>query len=88
MLSFKLLTTKPRMRGVLLAFLLGIALLGPLSTYAMSVPWLPSWSGAAVSVTALLGLLCVFWRTGALRGVLLVSFLVALALAASSGFLR
>jgi hypothetical protein len=79
--------TTSRMRGVLLALLLGIVVLSPLHLHATSVSWMPRWSGAAVSVAALLGVLCVFWRTGALRGGLLMSFIAALALAALVGWL-
>jgi hypothetical protein len=73
--------------GALLAFLLGIVVLSPLLWQPTSAPWFPRWSGAAVSVAALLSVLGVLWRTGALRGGLLVSFIAALALAALVGWL-
>ena len=79
--------TMPRKRGVLLAFLLGIAVSSPVQLQATSVTWIPSWARAAVSVAALLGVLCVFWSSGALRGVLLASFIGALTLAALTGWL-
>jgi hypothetical protein len=85
--SSHLAKTTPRMRGVLLAFLLGIVVLSPLLLQPTSASWIPRWSGAAVSAAALLGVLCVFRRTGALRGGLLLSFIAALALAALTGWL-
>lgn len=78
----------PRKRSALLAVLLGITLLSPALSYATSVPWLPRWWGAALSITALFGVLCEFWRIGALRGIYVVAFIVALSLAAASGLLR
>jgi hypothetical protein len=74
--------TMPRRRGVLLAFLLGIAIMSPLLLPATSVRWLPAWS-----VAALLGVLCLLWRTGELRVGLLLLFVAALMLAASTGWL-
>jgi hypothetical protein len=85
--SSNLVKTMPRMRGVLLAFLLGIVMLSPLLLHAKSATWVPSWSGPAISASALLGVLYMFWRSGALRGSLLVSFIAALALAASTMWL-
>jgi Polyketide cyclase / dehydrase and lipid transport len=85
--SSTLVKTMPRRRGVLLAFLLGIVMVSPLLLHANSAAWIPRWSGAAISAAALLGVLCVFWRAGELRGVLLVSFIVALTLAALTGWL-
>jgi amino acid permease len=85
--SSHLAKTTPRMRGVLLAFLLGIVVLSPLLLQPTSASWIPRWSGAAVSAAALLGVLCVFRRTDALRGGLLLSFIAALALAVLTGWL-
>lgn len=87
MLSSSQATKKPSIRGVLLALLLGTALLSPFLSYTTYIAWLPDWFGAAVSVTALLGALCVLWRSAELRGLLLVSFMATLAFAAGVGWL-
>jgi hypothetical protein len=80
-----LVKTTPRPRGALLAALIGIALLAPALSYATSFPWLPRWLGAALSITALFGVLYEFWRISTLRGILLIAFIMALSLAATSG---
>ena len=71
---------------IVLAFLLGLAIAGPLLLSSVGVP---EWVGGVIAVAALLGALSVFWREGALRGRFVVLFLVAIASAAALGwFLR
>ena len=71
---------------IVLAFLLGLAIAGPL---LLSSAGVPEWVGGVIGVAALLGALSVFWREGALRGIFVVLFVVAIASAAALGwFLR
>lgn len=58
-----------------------------LSDGAAGIGWLPAWVGAAVGFGALLGMLLVFRRAGALRMGLLVLFAATLAAAALYGWL-
>lgn len=54
---------------------------------AARVDWLPVWTGAAISFGALLCILLVFRRAGALRMRFLVLFVAAIAAAALYGWL-
>lgn len=73
---------------IVLAFLLGLAIAGPLLSNASSAG-VPEWVGGVIAVAGLVGALLVFWREGALRGTFVVLFLVAIASAAALGwFLR
>jgi hypothetical protein len=76
-----------RTRDAVLAVLFGIVMLGPMLQHTTIVPWMSPLAGAAVSIAALLGVMCVFWRTGELRGILLVLFIAALTCAALTGWL-
>lgn len=58
-----------------------------LSSGAVGTAWLPAWAGAAITFAALLGVLSVFWRAGALRMRFLLLFVAALAAAALYGWL-
>ena len=81
-------TTASRLQTsrIVLAFLLGLAIAGPL---LLSSAGVPEWVGGVIAVAALLGALSVFWREGALRGSFVVLFVVAIASAAALGwFLR
>lgn len=74
---------------IVLAFLLGLTIAGPLLLSNASSAGVPEWVGGVIAVAALLGALSVFWREGALRGRFVVLFLVAIASAAALGwFLR
>lgn len=57
------------------------------ATSAAMIGWLPAWAGAVASLGALLGMLLVVRRAGALRTGLLVLFFAVLAAAAAYGWL-
>jgi hypothetical protein len=64
-----------------------VALASSLLFGAARIGWLPAWTGAAISFGALLGILLVFRRAGALRTRFLALFVAALAAAALYGWL-
>ncbi len=72
---------------IMLAFLLGLAIAGPLLLSNASSAGVPEWVGGVIAVAGLVGALLVFWREGALRGIFVVLFLVAIASAAALGWL-
>jgi hypothetical protein len=72
---------------IVLAFLLGLAIFGPLLLSNPSSAGVPEWVGGVIAVAALLGVLLVFWREGALRGSFVVLFIVAITSAATLGWL-
>ena len=84
-------TTASRLQTsrIMLAFLLGLAIAGPLLLSNASSAGVPEWVGGVIAVAGLVGALLVFWREGALRSIFVVLFLVAIASAAGLGwFLR
>ena len=64
-----------------------VALAASLLFGATRIDWLPAWTGAAISFSALLGVLLVIRRTGALRMRFLLLFIAALAATALYGWL-
>jgi hypothetical protein len=68
-----------------LTVLVCVAGIAPAAFDGASPAWLPDWLGAAIALGALVGILLVYRRAGALRTVFLLLLLAALALAAASG---
>ena len=69
-----------------LAFLLGLAIAGPLLLENASSLGVPQWVGGAFALAALLGAFAVMWRAGELRGRFLALLLAAIAAAGALGW--
>jgi hypothetical protein len=73
-------------RSTLLA-LLSITMSVPILLDGSLASWLPRWVGTTIALVALLGVLLVYWRSGALRARLLFGLGAALCVAGATGWL-
>ena len=78
---------RPADKAAVVCLLIAAAGAPLLSTGAAATAWLPAWTGAAIGLAALLGMLLVLWRAGALRMRFVVLFVGVLAAAALYGLL-